>query len=207
MIRRAAAVLALSVMLAAPSLAAGAEPGSTWPCVQRKVAELSLASIWQRGDLPDSARQIAKSLAVQALAEKLAARRTPMEEAEGDIKAFAKQAGASRDGMLQGLFLALFDRMQGERSEVMAGIERYGRHQIDLAAKVKAEQQDLDRMRSDPKADQSKLASANDQHLWNLRVFDERQKSLSFVCEVPTIIERRLFSLARLIQGELGKGQ
>ena len=47
MIRRAIAVLALSVMLAAPSLAAGAQPGSTWPCVQRKVAELSLASIWQ----------------------------------------------------------------------------------------------------------------------------------------------------------------
>ena len=207
MIRRAAAVLALSGMLAAPSLAAGADPGSTWPCMQRKVAELSLASIWQRGDLPDSARQLAKDPAIQALAEKLAARRTPMNEAEGDIKTFAKEAGANRDGMLQGLFLALFDRMQGERSEVMAGIERYGRHQIDLAAKVKAEQQELDRMRSDPKADQGKLASANDQHVWNLRVFDERQKSLSFVCEVPTIIERRLFSLARLIQGELGKGQ
>ena len=105
MIRRAVAVLALSVMLAAPSLAGGAQPGSTWPCVQRKVAELSLASIWQRGELPDSARQLAKDPAVQALAETLAARRTPMEEAEGDIKAFAKQAGANRDGMLQGLNL------------------------------------------------------------------------------------------------------
>jgi hypothetical protein len=207
MICRAAAVLALTLMLAAPSLAAGTEPGSTWPCVQRKVTELSLSSIWQRGDLPDSARQLANDPAVQALAEKLAARRTPMEAAEADIKAFAREAGANRDQMLQGLFLALFDRMKGERSEVMAGIERYGRHQIDLAAKVKAEQQELDRMRSDPKADQTKLASANDQHVWNLRVFDERQKSLSFVCEVPTIIERRLFSLARLIQGELGKGQ
>src|SRR5262245_25098227 len=207
MIGRAAAALVLSLMLAAPSLAAAAEPGSTWPCVQRKVTELSLASIWQRGDLPDGARQLAKDPAVQALAEKLAARRTPMEEADAEIKAFAREAGANRDGMLQGLFLALFDRMQGERNQVMAGIERYGRHQIDLAAKVKAEQQGLDRMRSDPKADQSKLASANDQHVWNLRLFDERQKSLSFVCEVPTIIERRLFSLARLIQGELGKGQ
>ena len=54
--------------------------------------------------------------------------------------------------MLQALFLALFDRMRGERSQVMVGIERYGRHQLDLAAKVKAEQQ-LDRMRGDPKAD------------------------------------------------------
>ncbi len=207
MICRITAVLVSSLLLAAPSLAASTEPGSTWPCVQRKVAEVSLASIWQRGDLPDSARQLATDPAVQALAEKLAARRTPMDEADAEIKAFAREAGANRDAMLQGLFLALFDRMKSERSEVMAGIERYGRHQIDLAAKVKAEQQELDRMRSDPKADQTKLASANDQHVWNLRVFEERQKSLSFVCEVPTIIERRLFSLARLIQGELGKGQ
>jgi hypothetical protein len=207
MICRAAAVLASTLMMVAPTLAASTEPGSTWPCVQRKVAELSLNSIWQRGDLPDSARQLANDPTVQALAEKLAARRTPMEEADAEIKAFAREAGANRDGMLQGLFLALFDRMKGERGEVIAGIERYGRHQIDLAAKVKAEQQELDRMRSDPKADPTKLASANDQHVWNLRVFDERQKSLSFVCEVPTVIERRLFSLARLIQGELGKGQ
>jgi hypothetical protein len=207
MIRRLGPVLVLSMMLAAPALAASPEPGSTWPCVQRKVAELSLNSIWQRGDLPDSARRLANDPAVQALAEKLAARRTPMEEANADIKAFAREAGANRDGLLQGLFLALFERMKGERSEVMVGIERYGRHQLDLAAKVKAEQQELDRMRNDPKADQAKLASANDQHVWNLRVFDERQKSLSFVCEVPTIIERRLFALARLIEGELGKGQ
>lgn len=207
MIRRLGPVLVLSMMLAEPALAASPEPGSTWPCVQRKVAELSLNSIWQRGDLPDSARRLANDPAVQALAEKLAARRTPMEEANADIKAFAREAGANRDGLLQGLFLALFERMKGERSEVMVGIERYGRHQLDLAAKVKAEQQELDRMRNDPKADQAKLASANDQHVWNLRVFDERQKSLSFVCEVPTIIERRLFALARLIEGELGKGQ
>jgi hypothetical protein len=207
MIRRLGPVLVLSMMLAAPALAASPEPGSTWPCVQRKVAELSLNSIWQRGDLPDSARRLADDPAVQALAEKLAARRTPMEEANADIKAFAREASANRDGLLQGLFLALFERMKGERSEVMVGIERYGRHQLDLAAKVKTEQQELDRMRNDPKADQAKLASANDQHVWNLRVFDERQKSLSFVCEVPTIIERRLFALARLIEGELGKGQ
>ena len=144
MIRRAVVMAALSLVLAAPSLAASPEPGSTWPCMQRKVAELSLNSIWQRGDLPDSARRLANDPAVQALAEKLAARRTPMDEAKADITAFAEQAGANRYGMLQGLFLALFDRMKGERSEVMAGIERYGRHQIDLAAKVKAEQQELD---------------------------------------------------------------
>jgi hypothetical protein len=207
MIGRAAALALGLLALAPPAVAATTEPASTWPCMQRKVPELSLNSIWQHGELADAAQKLANDPAVQELAEQLAARRTPMAEAEADIKAFAKTPGANRDLMLQGLFLALFDRMKGERATVMAGIERYGRHQIDLAAKVKAEQQELDRMRSDPKADQAKLANTDEEHKWNLRVFDERQKSLSFVCEVPTIIERRLFSLARLIEGELGKGQ
>jgi hypothetical protein len=209
MIGRAAALTlgVLALLPAGGAAGAATAPASTWPCMQRKVPELSLASIWQRGDIPDAARKLVDDPAVQTLAEKLAARRTPMDEAASDIKAFAKAAAGNPDLMLQALFLALFDRMKAERASVMAGIERYGRHQIDLAAKVKAEQQELDRMRSDPKADGAKLANADDEHKWNLRVFDERQKSLSFVCEVPTIIERRLFSLARLIEAELGKGQ
>ena len=175
--------------------------------MQRKVPELSLGGIWQRGDLAEGAGKFSKDPAVQALAEKLAVRRTPMDEAEADIKAFAKTAGANRDLMLQAVFLALFDRMRGERGQVMTGIERYGRHQLDLAAKVKSEQHALDRMRGDPKADQAKLATADEESKWNLRVFDERQKSLSFVCEVLDHHRCRLFALARLIEHELGKGQ
>jgi hypothetical protein len=205
--RAGALVLGLLAFAPSAAVAATTEPASTWPCMQRKVPDLSLTSIWQHGELADAAQKLANDPAVQDVAEKLAARRTPMNEAEADIKDFAKAAGANRDLMLQGLFLALFDRMKGERATVMAGIERYGRHQIDLAAKVKVEQQELDRMRGDPKTDQAKLANADEEHKWNLRVFDERQKSLSYVCEVPTIIERRLFSLARVIAGELGKGQ
>lgn len=209
MIGRVAALAFGLVVLAAPAVAAAATtgPASTWPCIQRKVPELSLGGIWQRGDIAVDAAKLSTDPAVQTLAEKLAARRTAMDEADSDIKAFAKSSGANGDLMLQALFLALFDRMRGERSQVMVGIERYGRHQLDLAAKVKAEQHELDRMRGDPKADQAKLATADDELKWNLRVFDERQKSLSFVCEVPTIIERRLFALSRLIEGELGKGQ
>jgi hypothetical protein len=36
-----------------------------------------------------------------------------------------------------------------------------------------------------------------------LRVFDERQRSLRFVCEVPVLIEQRLFLVVRLIQSAL----
>ena len=37
----------------------------------------------------------------------------------------------------------------------------------------------------------------------SLRVFDERQRSLRYVCDVPVLIEQRLFMLTRIIQDAL----
>ena len=38
---------------------------------------------------------------------------------------------------------------------------------------------------------------------WDTRIFEERRKTISYVCEVPVLIEQRLFALAREIQQSL----
>jgi hypothetical protein len=38
---------------------------------------------------------------------------------------------------------------------------------------------------------------------WETRVFEERQKTIGYVCEVPVLIEQRLFALARAIAQSL----
>jgi hypothetical protein len=38
---------------------------------------------------------------------------------------------------------------------------------------------------------------------WDYRLFEERRRTLSYVCDVPTAIEQRLFALAREIQNNL----
>lgn len=38
---------------------------------------------------------------------------------------------------------------------------------------------------------------------WDTRIFEERRKTMNFVCEVPVLIEQRLFALARAIQQSL----
>jgi len=38
---------------------------------------------------------------------------------------------------------------------------------------------------------------------WDTRIFDERIKTIGYVCEVPVLIEQRLFALARAIQQSL----
>ena len=48
-------------------------------------------------------------------------------------------------------------------------------------------------------SDANEIASRTDRLTWETRIFDERVKSLTYVCEVPTLIEQRLYALARTI--------
>jgi hypothetical protein len=38
---------------------------------------------------------------------------------------------------------------------------------------------------------------------WGTRIFEERRKTMDLVCELPDLIERRPFALARAIQQSL----
>ena len=50
-----------------------------------------------------------------------------------------------------------------------------------------------------PDADVNEIALRTDRLTWETRVFEERVQSLTFVCEVPTLIEQRLYALAKTI--------
>lgn len=194
------AFAAAALPAAEPASAASAED---WPCVQRKVAELSLASVWA-GPPPDAAAGKWRSDPdIAGLVERLAARRTSEEEARGVIAALAASSGDAKREKLLALLAGLFETINDERSAIIAGIERYGRKQKLLAETLREETAKLDSMQRDGNADSSKIAQMNDQLTWTLRVFDERQRSLRFVCEVPVLIEKRLYVLARMIQAAL----
>ena len=49
----------------------------------------------------------------------------------------------------------------------------------------------------------SELAAAEDRYQWDVRVFTERQQSLPLACEVPVLIEQRLFELGREIRSRM----
>jgi hypothetical protein len=36
-----------------------------------------------------------------------------------------------------------------------------------------------------------------------MRLFEERRRSIGFACEVPTLIEQRVFAIARMIEAKL----
>lgn len=187
-----------------PDTLAGAQPASDWPCVQRKVDEIALAAAWQGPEVdPAKLGELRKDPDVMKLVHLLAARRTTEEEARKAVSEFAVAAGGARKDKLSAVVVGLFDSINAERADVIAGIERFGHKLKTFAEQVRATNAKLDAMRADAKADPSKLNEMLQEVEWELRVFDERQRSLRFVCEVPVLIEQRLFMLSRLIQAAM----
>jgi hypothetical protein len=189
---------------------AGASTGAAnqdpdWPCIQRKVPELSLGQIWNGPELPPEAREWAGDKDVAELVSEVAARRVPIEEAQQEIRDFADGLPAEQlKPQLAKLVQGLFDHMNAERSQVISGIARYARKQLELAARLRKEASEVDALRNKPDADPNQIAAQTDRLTWETRIFEERVQSLTYVCEVPTLIEQRLYALAKTVGEVMG---
>ncbi len=171
-----------------------------WPCIQRKVPELSIGQIWTGPDLPPQATGWSKDEGVSKLVDDLAARRLPLAEAKEKINAYRDTLQSDQRPLhIAMLIQGLFDKMNGERSHVISGIARYAHRQRDLAASLRREGSALDAMRVRSDADQNQVTLRSEQLLLQTRIFQERVQSLTYVCEVPTLIEQRLYALVRML--------
>ena len=101
------------------------------------------------------------------------------------------------------MFAGLFATLGRERDDVMAGIERFSQRQQQLREKISAEMTDLRAQQDAAGQDPQPRTTISEQIAWETRIFDERRNTISYVCEVPSTIERRLFALARAIQQKL----
>jgi hypothetical protein len=188
--------LGISAASAAPR---GGSGDPDWPCQQVKVPELSVAAIWPE-PLPEKTAESASDVpGLNELIAKLAARKTPMEEAEKDIAAFVTGTPEERKKKADLLFIGLFNALNAQRSQVMNGIERAYRKQKDFAGKIHADTEKLHELQ-DANADAGKITEQVTQVQWETRIFEDRRKTLTYACEVPVEIDQRIFALARSIQ-------
>ena len=174
-----------------------------WPCSQAKVPEISVAAVWAGPPLGDAVNRWKDDAKVSALVPKLAARRTPLDEAQKGIAEFL--AGSPPEKAERGklLFAGLFDTLNAQRSSVMNGLERVTRKQREAAEKIRSDTMALQSLQDAPTKDQAKIEELGNQLVWETRIFDDRRQVIKFVCEVPTVIDQRLFALARDIQQEI----
>lgn len=197
--KRAACAVVLLVALGFGS--AQADPRyPDWPCVQAKVPELSPAALWAGPPLDDAAKAWAGDPKTRDLVPRLAARRVPIEDAQKSIADFMTGSAAEREAKGKLLFAGVFERLNAERGEVMTGIERLARKQKDMADKIRESIIELHKVQDMPAPEQAKLEELSRQVEWSTRIFEDRRKTVRFVCEVPVLIEQRLGALARAIQ-------
>jgi hypothetical protein len=174
-----------------------------WPCVQAKVPEVSLAAVWAGPPLDQIAEKWKDDAKVAALVPRLAARRTPLDQAEKMITEFLTGSAAEKTEAGKLLFAGLFDTMNAQRSSVISGLERVTRKQREAADKIRTDTLALQALQDASAPDQPKIEQLGNQLVWETRIFEDRRRVIKFVCEVPTAVDQHLFALGRVIQREM----
>jgi hypothetical protein len=190
-----------SVSLSAARAAGRNDPH--WPCAQAKVPQMSIAAIWDGPSIADVGNAWEDNPAFKDLVIRLAARRTPLDEAQKAIAGFITGDPAEKQEKAKRLFVGVFDTLNQQRSEVIRGIERVDQKQKELAEKIRSDVAALRELGDKPEQDQTKINALAGEVEWSTRIFEERRKTIRYVCEVPTVIEQRTFALARSIRRAL----
>ena len=197
------------------ALASVAEPGAAqmaedpdWPCIQRKVPHLAVAQLWSGPPVSEDTawREDAE---VAHLVSVASARRTDLESLQPLLDQLGSSEEQSRDDRLVALFAGVFQTIDRERARIIDGIEGFARKHRALAEQIDRRDEEIREVEDAAAPDDhdalDRIEELQDQQSWDIRIYQDRQKSLTYVCETPVILERRAFALARMIQAELGE--
>jgi hypothetical protein len=196
--------VAIAAAIASLGTAFAADPRfPDWPCNQVKVPEISVAAVWAGPSIDDVGNAWEDDATIKDLVARLAARRTPLDDAQKAISDVITGTESERQKKAKLIFAGLLKTLNHERSEVMQGIERYFRKQREFSDQIRSKILQLRELQDRPDPDQSRIDELTNRVEWDTRIFEERRKTMNFVCEVPVLIEQRLFALARAIQQSL----
>lgn len=180
-----------------------------WPCISRKVLEITPAQIWDGPSLEGTGKWRDDD-EVRKLSQYLMARRVPIEEVEAAIKKFAEATPeAERDRRLTMLFAGVLSRVNDERKIVMNGIERFHKRQKDRAAAIEKQGialPDQGAALPDNPVPASEIDQVSEEEAkwrWEVRVFQERQQNIPIACEIPQLIDERAGEVARAIRAQM----
>jgi hypothetical protein len=176
-----------------------------WPCVQRKVETMSVGQIWD-GPSIEGVKGWFREPGMSDLIDTLAARRVSVEDAEKALQKFADGLPADKkDEKLTLLFAGLFDKVSSQRRVVLTGIEKYQRSQKERARELERQSSAIGELEAKlPPGiheDTPEMAAQREKFNWAQRIFQERQSNIPMACELPVLIEERLYAVTRAIRG------
>ncbi len=174
-----------------------------WPCQQIKVSQLSIAAFWSGPPIDPAQYDWRHDDEIPGLAGDISERRMTIETAEQRIVEFTRRRGERKGAALLALFTAVFDILNEERQSVIAGLDRFGQRQKTLADKLREEGETLRVAQATEPPESTKTAELSQQLAWDVQFFEARRASLRYACDVPNVIEQRLYALSRVIRKNL----
>jgi septal ring factor EnvC (AmiA/AmiB activator) len=195
-----ATVTGLLILTAAVAPAAAAE-APDWPCQQRMLPEIGPGAVWAGPSIGALAPAGNVDPTLQHLAAELAARRTPLEQAQAKVDDFANGLPAGqKNERLTRLFAETLTIINHDLGSINGGLKRYARGQQALADRITASNQRLTQLASDQVQERDALSAQRD---WDLRIYRDRRSSLSSLCQQPDLLGKRAFTLGRAIAAHL----
>lgn len=177
----------------------------TWPCVQRKVERLSVGLMWPQ-PIPETAPEDASVRDdIHDLATRLAVRRIPVEELRDDVAGFA-EAHQGDPALLGMVFDDVFGSLSGRRTQIISGIGEFSLSQIALSERIEAARQEMDAEMAKDEPNFDRVDALEEQLDWDQTIYSDRQQSITYLCETPVLLEKRLFEIAQMLQAEAQGG-
>jgi hypothetical protein len=200
----ARAVLAIATVTLLASQAVAEYKGKIdpdWPCQQIKTPTFSLASVWAGPQLDLDSQSWRDETDVADLKARMTQRRVPIADVQAAIAELKAKAGPDANAKILRAFAAAFTDLSQQRSEIIEGLDRIGRRQKALADHIRAENETVDGSSDVDRNGQAPPGASNeDRLLWDLRIFNDRHQTITYVCEAPTLIEQRIGEIARAVQ-------
>jgi hypothetical protein len=194
--------VALVACVATPALALDPRYPD-WPCQQLKVPGISIAGVWDGPPIDNNRSGDSADPRQAELVAHLVARRTPMPEARQLIQAYITGTPEQKQQKATSLFAAAYAVLNGQRDQVMGGIERFSRKQKAMAAQIRENTQKIREIQDRPDVDPAQSEDLASQLTWQTRIFEDRRKTTVYMCDVPVLIEKRVFDLAKAIHEAL----
>lgn len=188
----------VALFLASPAAAADySDP--TWPCIQRKVERLSVGLMWAHPVAEDRAEgELARE--IDELAGALSLRRVEVEDLRPQVEEFAAKHSGDPD-ILGRVFKQAFNSLDARRTRIMGGIADFSQSQIALSEQIDATRLEMDTLMAKDEPDFDRVDTLEEKLDWDQVIYSDRQRSITYLCETPQLIERRLFSIAQLLAG------
>lgn len=201
------ATMATALLLGLPTLATAQPKDPDWPCEARKVRHLSWGQMWTGPVLPEDTDAWRDDPDLDRLVGLIAPRRTALDEVPALVATVEAGETRSRDERLTALFAGVFASIDASRAEIVDGIVKLAKRERARAARIEALRDDLAALEAEAGPEDfdalDRIDELADEIAWETRIYDDRRRSLRYVCESPIILEKRVFAIARTIQSAL----